>query len=263
MALFGKIFGGVFGSLIYGPLGFIIGVGVGHLFDKGIELNAKLNDPDVAVSKKVFFKSTFMIMGYIAKLDGRVSEREIKVAREAMNHLQLTSEQKVTAIEYFNMGKSPQFHFETTADNFVKYCGHHPQLVQLFVEIQVQCALVDGIRAASKRHALERLCDKLNLSYSILNQMENQYGYHHYTPPPKQPERKPQDELASAYELLGVSQTAPFNQVKKAYRQLMSQHHPDKLVSKGLPKEMIKIATEKTQRIQKAFELVARSRGEK
>lgn len=263
MAIFGKIFGGIFGGLIYGPLGLIVGVGVGHLFDKGIELNAKLNDPDISLSKKVFFKSTFMIMGYIAKLDGRVSEEEIIVAREAMEHLQLTSEQKANAIEYFNLGKSPHFNFENTTDNFVKSCGHYPQLVQLFVEIQVRCALVDGDRLAQKRRVLERLCEKLKISAHTLNQMESQHGYYHYTPPPQEPIRSPQDELTSAYELLGVSPSASFNEVKKAYRQLMSQHHPDKLVAKGLPQEMIKMATEKTQRIQKAFELIAKARGEK
>jgi len=67
--------------------------------------------------------------------------------------------------------------------------------------------------------------------------------------------------LSDAYELLGVENTAEQNTVKRAYRKLMSQHHPDKLVSKGLPPEMIKIATEKTQHIKAAYELIKASRG--
>jgi DnaJ like chaperone protein len=261
MYIFGKIFGAVFGALIYGPIGFIIGIGVGHLFDKGLELNMQAQGPDITLAKKVFFKTTFTVMGYIAKVDGRVSEKEIQVAREAMAHLQLSPEQKMSAIQYFNFGKSPQFNFSQAMDNFSKNCGHHPQLVQLFVEMQIQAALVDGIQNRLKRQVLEMLCDKLNLPRSLLSQMESHY-YHEqpqsrrYTPPPA-----PIDELADAYKFLGVTASATNQQIKKAYRQLMSQNHPDKLVSKGLPNEMIKLATEKTQRIQKAYELINQSRG--
>src|SRR5689334_16748292 len=99
MAIFGKIFGGVFGALVYGPLGFMVGVGIGHLFDKGIEMNTRLGGTEVTLAKKVFFKTTFMVMGYIAKADGRVSEKEIQVAREAMAHLQLTQDQIMSAIQ--------------------------------------------------------------------------------------------------------------------------------------------------------------------
>jgi len=60
---------------------------------------------------------------------------------------------------------------------------------------------------------------------------------------------------------LGVSNKDTTPHIKKAYRQLMSQHHPDKLVSKGLPDEMIRMATEKTQRIQKAYEMICKERG--
>ena len=48
--------------------------------------------------------------------------------------------------------------------------------------------------------------------------------------------------------------------LKKAYRRLMSQHHPDKLVAKGLPEQLIKDATEKTQQIKAAYELIRKSR---
>ena len=60
--------------------------------------------------------------------------------------------------------------------------------------------------------------------------------------------------------MLGVSRDASDHDVKKAYRRLMSQHHPDKLVAKGLPEEMMTIAKEKTQQIRKAYEQVKESR---
>ena len=49
-------------------------------------------------------------------------------------------------------------------------------------------------------------------------------------------------------------------ELKKAYRRQMNQHHPDKLVAKGLPEEMIDIATEKTQAIKAAYDLIKQQR---
>ena len=66
--------------------------------------------------------------------------------------------------------------------------------------------------------------------------------------------------IREAYEVLGVTKDAPDAEVKKAYRRLMNQHHPDKLVARGLPEEMIKLANEKTQQIKEAYELVKKSR---
>ena len=67
--------------------------------------------------------------------------------------------------------------------------------------------------------------------------------------------------VSQAYEVLGVQRTASDAEVKKAYRRLMNQHHPDKLIAKGLPEEMIRIATEKTQQIKEAYEQIKENRG--
>ncbi len=69
------------------------------------------------------------------------------------------------------------------------------------------------------------------------------------------------NSLEDAYAVLGVSKSATDAEIKKAYRRLMSQHHPDKLVAKGLPEEMMTLAKEKTQKIRKAYEVVKESRG--
>jgi DnaJ like chaperone protein len=63
-------------------------------------------------------------------------------------------------------------------------------------------------------------------------------------------------QLDDAYAILNVDPDASDSELKRAYRKLISQHHPDKLVSKGLPEEMMKIATQKTQEIRAAYECV-------
>jgi DnaJ like chaperone protein len=63
-----------------------------------------------------------------------------------------------------------------------------------------------------------------------------------------------------AYAILNVSPEASDADIKRAYRRLMSQHHPDKLVSKGLPEEMMEIAKQKTQEIRQAYEVIKEKR---
>ena len=67
--------------------------------------------------------------------------------------------------------------------------------------------------------------------------------------------------LDHAYAILEVSPTSSKQDVKRAYRRLMSKNHPDKLIAKGLPESMIKIANEKTQAISKAYEQICESKG--
>ena len=67
-------------------------------------------------------------------------------------------------------------------------------------------------------------------------------------------------KLSAAYALLAIESSASMEEVKRAYRRQMSQHHPDKLVAKGLPEEMIDIANRKTQDIKSAYDLIRKSR---
>ena len=67
--------------------------------------------------------------------------------------------------------------------------------------------------------------------------------------------------LDDAYAILGVDAQAGEAEIKRAYRRLLSQHHPDKLVAKGLPEEMMKMATQKTHEIRQAYEAVREARG--
>lgn len=253
----GKILGAAFGSLLAGPLGLVLGVLVGHFFDKGLRLNQFVSVSDISTAKKVFFKTTFLMMGYIAKTDGRVSEREIEMARTVMAHLHLSPSQKKMAIQFFNQGKAPDFDWQPVIERLIENCADHPQLMQMFIEIQLQAAFVDGIKSPSKRKVLARLCYKLNVPPSLLLQIEAQC----HAEQAYQQKSVVQDELANAYTLLGITTQASAQQIKKAYRLKISQHHPDKLVAKGMSEAMIKISTEKTQKIQKAYEIICQARG--
>jgi DnaJ like chaperone protein len=115
---------------------------------------------------------------------------------------------------------------------------------------------------AEERRLLLHICDLLGFSRHIFEHLDAiiragmgagaQRGADH---------RTPRQLLQSAYEVLDVKESVSDAELKRAYRRLMSQHHPDKLVSKGLPEEMIELAKQKTQEIRKAYEEVKEHRG--
>ncbi len=267
MSWWGKLIGGAFGYLLGGPLGALLGAALGHNFDKGLhvlhEQGWSEQGPDTERIQAAFFTATFSVMGHIAKADGRVSPEEIGLARAVMAHMQLDESQRRAAIELFNEGKAADFPLDDVLEQLRQECRRRHTLLRMFLEIQLQAAYADGIMDQAERAVLLRACAALGVSQAEFAQLEamvraaRQFGGGGAAPhrPPAR------DELKEAYAVLGVAADTDDETVKRAYKRLMSQHHPDKLVSKGLPEEMIRIATEKTQEIKAAYDTVRRVRG--
>jgi len=266
----GKIIGGICGLLLTGGsiFGALFGVWIGHWFDKSLGYNSFNSNNSQA--QKAFFDTTFLVMGHIAKADGRVSESEIQVARKVMRRFGLTGEKKQAAMHLFNQGKKTTFRLNETLANFKKICPFDRALMYSFIEIQLQAAYADGYINSKTRHILQNISSILGLGqlnfvlYDMLFGLKSGYTYQqHYQQNYYQQTSRPYHSIHDAYMVLGVNKNATDSEVKKAYRKLMSQNHPDKLIAKGLPEEMIKVATEKTQKIQKAYEQICKARGMK
>lgn len=261
MRLTGKVSAALIGGLILGPLGAVMGLLIGHLFDLGYSQDQAVRvDEKVRHARKIFFQSTFTIMGYLAKVDGRVSEQEIQSAREVMARLELTQKQKILAIKYFNYGKSLSFNFNRQLETFRLHCGQNQYLVRLFAEIQIKSAASDHFDNNYKQYALEQICQKLHVPKDLIDsiqyQIKSERAMH-------EEQSWPHDEYAHACLVLGVTKEDDNQAIRKAYKLLVSQNHPDKLVAKGLPEELIKLANEKMQSIQKAYQVICRVRGMK
>ncbi|MBN1684517.1 MAG: co-chaperone DjlA [Gammaproteobacteria bacterium] len=270
----GKIIGGFCGLLLTAgnPVGLLLGVLVGHWFDKSLHFNHAFGARGSA-TQKVFFDTAFLVMGHIAKADGRVSENEIQVARQIMSRFGLTGAKKQEAIRLFNQGKSSDFNLEATLTKFKQTCPFDRGLMYSFVEIQIQAAYADGGINPHTKQILQYIARFLGIGglnfalYDMLFGLRNGYtfyqrqGYHYQRQSGYSSRQSSYTSVDESYAILGISRTASDGEIKKAYRKMMSQNHPDKLMAKGLPEEMIKVATEKTQKIQKAYEVVCRARG--
>ncbi len=273
MQIKGKITGLIVG-LFFGPIGMIIGLIVGHLYDSGV-FNGFLSELGITkhtsshTTSQVFFDATFSIMGYVAKSDGRVSEQEIAAAREVMSHLGLSTPAKERAMQFFYHGKQPGFDVNAMLTQLRQTCAFRPMLLRTFVEYQVHIAHAEGVMTPQKRAALQTIYTALGLQSFNFHHSEQQSRaqqnyqryYNGYQQQQNQSHYTTRNQLQDAYKILNVTEHADKEDVKKAYRRLMSQNHPDKLVAKGLPPEMIKIANQKTDQIKKAYEMIKSAKG--
>jgi DnaJ like chaperone protein len=247
----GKILGGVFGYMTFGAFGAMLGIYVGHKFDSGMARNPF--DPNRQKRiKKSFFTATFSVMGHIAKADGMVSKEEIEMAKRVMAHMELSEEMRKEAINEFNRGKQPDFDLDGVLDEFKRECQYQQNLVRMFIEVQLQAAYADGTLDDTEDKVLVHICGRLGIPHFAYEQLKRMLGAAQRRGSHQQTGTTPEE----AYAILGVRESSTDAEVKKAYRRLISQHHPDKLVSKGLPDEMMKIAKEKTQQITEAYDTI-------
>jgi len=183
-----------------------------------------------------------------------------------MAHMNLSADQQRAAMKLFNEGKRPDFPLESVLHQFRSECGRQPMLLRLFLQIQLQAAYADGVMHPAEQAIFNRICTMLNISAAELHlyaeQVRSQYGYGYSQGGGGRsaPQQRP-DRLADAYKTLGVSADMDDAGIKRTYRRLMTQNHPDKLVAKGLPEEMIKLAQEKVQRINAAYDVIKEARG--
>lgn len=276
---YGKIIGAILGYIIgRGFLGAIIGLIVGHQFDSAGRRGSlgrgagRGSQDDPSALRRTFFEATFQVMGHVAKSDGRVTEAEIDAARDTMRRFALSEADRMRAIELFTVGKEADFPLDETLSRLRQLSGNQPDLCRLFVQIQLEAAIRGNSLGDRPRAVFQRICRALGISSLEFASLEAMMRMHsgNYGYGPGNGGRasqgpgfgtRPDARLTDAYEVLGVSPTAADAEVTKAFRRLMSQNHPDKLVAQGLPESMIAAAHERTQRILEAYELVKTHRG--
>ena len=265
MNWWGKLLGGTFGFMLGGPIGALVGAALGHGFDRGLTRTdeaARLEDQGFDQQNRAqtaFFIATFAVMGHVSKADGRVTPAEINLATRLMDHLGLDPDMRAAAKRLFNEGKSPDFDLTAVLTQFRHECHHSRNLRRMFLEVQLQAAYADDHFHPGERRVLEDICAALRLDQSEFDQIEAliRAGMHAGTGGLGGADAP---SLEDDYALLECGPDASEAELKRAYRRMMARHHPDKLIAQGLPEEMVKVATERTQDIKAAYERIKRNR---
>jgi DnaJ like chaperone protein len=289
--MWGKILGACFGFMFGRIIGLFIGLYIGHMFDKSLKQNFDKaggfsslfnGDDDINQRQALFFTSCFAVMGHIAKSNGRVSETHIRAASVFMDEMGLTGENRKEAQDAFKAGKDADFSLKETVYDFKERFARRHDLIQLFLEIQIQMAFSDGVLATQEKELLQEVSKLLGISKThftfVLKRYQAEFNFRqqqqrfnqqqqreqgrssyregsgHHVPPNNNGMNRTQ-----ALALLGLNNEASARDIKVAYRKLMAQHHPDKLVSQGLPKHMMELAVKKSQDIQSAYEFLKKA----
>lgn len=279
MYIFGKIFGGFLGYLMAGPLGALVGIIVGNVFDKSLKLHLNQSYQNFRLEKRpevisTYIKAVACLMGFFAKADGRVSEQELSYAAAIFKEMKLSSQQLQNAKEWFTTSKNGQVSLEDQLRMLQYLKEKNLTLTKNCLDIIFQMLKIDGM-TEKKVNYMNYLLNNLGFAKLenqfnaqefweyIQSRAQNQYhsqgkyqNYQYQDIPKTQ-----SGSIDAAYQTLGLSVSANKTDVKKAYRKLMSQYHPDKMMAKGSSAQEIKTATEKTQEISKAYDFICQYKG--
>jgi DnaJ like chaperone protein len=253
----GKLIGGIIGLLRGGITGAVLGFFLGHMVDRFL---AGLGG--VSRVRDAFFGAMFATLGHINKADGRVTRAEIAAAEELMRRLQLSAEERQRAIAFFQQGKQPDFDLDAALREFARHSMMRHDLRIMFIELLLQAAVADGSLNAAEERILQRACMILHIPANVYAAMRQahqggaQAGPGGYRQAPQQAVSIDQD-----YASLGLKRDASEQEIKRAYRKLVSQYHPDKLVSQGLPEEMMEVSKRRVREINAAYDRIKASKG--
>ncbi|TBW57959.1 co-chaperone DjlA [Marinobacter halodurans] len=251
-------FGALIGYQIGRLPGLIVGAVAGYFISNA--LRNKLRSGIFNIQSQ-FLESTFAVMGALCKADGVVTEDEIQVAETLFNRLHLSGEQRESAKVAFRRGKEADFDLDAELEQLLRVTRGNQALLQMFLQVQVSAVAADGAIHPAEHEMLLRIARKLGLPESQIDQLEAMMRGA-YSGAGSSAGAGPSSgrKLADAYKVLGVSEDASDAEVKRAYRKLMSENHPDKLAGRGLPESMREMAEEKTREISNAYDVIKAAR---
>lgn len=265
-----KIISSIIGFRMAGFVGLLIGLFVGFLFDKNFQARLEksrlvrllrqsslgqgsLGGSSFSDSDRVFFNSCFSMFAKLAKADGPIVRSEIESIDYVMkNILSLDKSTRGRAIQIFKEAKDDSSTFDQHLSAFYKHYSDKEPILRALIETLFTIALSDGPLKESEEKLIHLASKTFKFSEDTYNSIK--FRYVGATAAKVTPKMNP-------YEVLECSASESNEAIKKKYRLLVQQYHPDKLASKDLPKGFEKAAGKKFRDIHEAFSIIKDQRG--
>jgi DnaJ like chaperone protein len=260
MPYWGKLIGTLGGLATGRPWIALIGLVLGHQFDRGFADRFSRFGPDVSAARleqlpPQFLEALFHTMGHIAKVDGRVTEDEIRAARALMHRLGLGPTGIRDAINWFEAGKSPGWAMVPALRLLGAESARQTNMRGLFVRLLMEVALSKSTLHRGERALLWTVCQELDVGRVEFAQLEAmlraQRGFRKSAAGVADNQR-----VNNAYDTLGVDESSTNDEIKKAYRRLMNRTHPDKLAPADANSAAVAEAERRTREVRAAYELL-------
>ena len=251
MGWLGKVVGGTIGFALGGPIGAVAGAAFGHTFDKkeALYLSEGRSQQRLSTdeeSQMTFFVAAFSMLAKIAKADGKVSEKEIASIEGFMSQdLNLNPESRNSAVNIFRQALNSNESFEAFAFQFYAAFRSQPRIIELMMDVLLRVSAADGAISNKEEYLLLSAARTFNLSDTDYARLKSRYV----------------KAVNRFYSVLKIDETATNEEIKRQYRTMVSEYHPDKVEAKGLPDEFIQLANDKFREIQEAYEAIRKERG--
>lgn len=254
----GKIIGTVAGLATLKPWFVALGLLLGHQFDRGFAErynNFERQGADAGRLSEEFIRALFLTMGHLAKADGRVSEQEIRAARRVMHRLGLSPARVRKAIAWFDDGKQPGFPLLQTIRGLRRAGARNAAQRTMFVRLVLEVVLAKEALKKEERALIWSICNEFDIGRVELAQLEAmiraQKGFQRSPAGDRDAAR-----VRGAYDALGMSPDASNEEIKKAYRRLMSSNHPDKISGSNPDAAELAEAERRTREVRGAYEML-------
>ena len=247
MVWLGKLLGGGLGLIYGGPIGAVLGAVVGHqAIDRRVASVRRKKQQSSSSEEKqsVYFVATFSMLAKLVKVDGHVTRTEVDAIEQLMcDRFRLSPDARRVAIRVFDEAKASSANFEDFALQFYRHFYDSRQVLYSQLEILLEVALSDGPLRQEEEQLLRRAAAVFLLDdeFSLLLQRTLSV----------QPEK-----LDRFYSILGCKPGDSMQEVKKKYRRLAMEHHPDRVKAKGMQEEFASVAEERFKEIQQAYDKV-------
>ncbi len=249
MSWMGKILGGGLGFMFGGPIGAVFGAALGH---QAFDANSSGGFLTGIENKQgIYFAATFSMLGKLAKADGTVTQQEVDVIDRIMrDNLRLPEDARNLAINIFNTAKDSDAEFEDFAQQFYDEFGRSEVVLVSIIDLLLVVAYADG-----EFHPAEEAMIKSAVHIFRLDAQYEQIKGRFTGQGPGQ-----FDDVNQCYQILGCNADDETAVIKRKYRKLAMEYHPDRIQSKGMTPELASAAEEKFKDIQHAWDVIEKHR---
>ena len=242
MSIWGKIIGGAAGFALGGPLGALLGVVGGHAFDRYTADDEPIDEE--AATKKIAFTIGVIALGAkMAKADGVVTRDEIAAFREVFR---VPPEEVKNVGRVWDMARRTTDGFEAYAQQIAKLFNPGSPVLEELIGSLFHIAKADGVLHDNEVAYLRRVAEIFGFDDLAFDRLRATYLG---------------DAAADPYAVLGVDPKDDDETVKTAYRRMIREHHPDRLIAQGLPDELVSAATERMAAVNAAWDRIKKARG--